>query len=88
MNWYLDLNMVLFDMNDFVIFWILLRLFEEDDVALYFANRSYWDFLFSYWRILEGMEDFEGWYEIDMYDEFDLGDFIVYYGWCFYWSLL
>lgn len=85
-NWHSDLNMVPLDTNDFVTLWIPLRSLEEDDAALHFANRSHRDFSLPYWRTLEGMEDLEGRYEIDTYDELDLGDLTAHHGWCLHWS--
>ena len=85
-NWHSDLNMVPLDTNDFVTLWIPLRSLDEDDAALHFANRSHRDFALPYWRTIEGMSDLEGRYEIDTYDELDLGDLTAHHGWALHWS--
>ena len=85
-NWHSDLNMVPLDTNDFITLWIPLRSLDEEDAALHFASRSHRDFALPYWRTLEGMADLEGRYDIDTYDELDLGDLTAHHGWALHWS--
>jgi len=85
-NWHSDLNMVPLDTNDFITLWIPLRSLDEGDAALHFASKSHRDFSLPYWHTLQGMEDLEGRYEIDTYDELDLGDLTAHNGWTLHWS--
>ena len=86
-NWHSDLNMVPLDTNEFITLWIPLRSLDEEDAALHFASRSHRDFALPYWRTLEGMEDLEArGYEIETYEELDLGDLTAHHGWTLHWS--
>ena len=86
-NWHSDLNMVPLDTNDFITLWIPLRSLDEDDAALHFASKSHRDFALPYWRTLAGMEDdLESRYEIDTYEELDLGDLTAHHGFTLHWS--
>jgi hypothetical protein len=86
-NWHSDLNMVPLDTNEFITLWIPLRSLDEDDAALHFASKSHRDFALPYWRTLAGMEDdLESRYEIDTYDELDLGDLTAHHGFTLHWS--
>lgn len=86
-NWHSDLNMVPLDTNEFITLWIPLRSLDEEDAALHFASRSHRDFALPYWRTLQGMEDLESrGYEIETYEELDLGDLTAHHGWTLHWS--
>jgi len=86
-NWHSDLNMVPLDTNEFITLWIPLRPLDEDDAALHFASKSHRDFALPYWRTVAGMEsDLESRYDIDTYDELDLGDLTAHHGFTLHWS--